>query len=106
MRRKELVPLKRAAEAIGVSRTSLWRARQCAIADFPEPVLVGRLIYWRRADIPKLDEAMLRYEGRGAFEKRRDHARKVRVLSAKRTNQPKRKHAPQGEPDPAQQDLF
>lgn len=62
-----LVPHKRALAQLGLSRTSVWRATQCGIEGFPAPVIVRRRIYWRAEDLNHLVGAMMRYEGRGAF---------------------------------------
>jgi len=63
-----LIPHKRALARLGLSRTTVWRAMNSQIADFPAPVLVRKRIYWHEEDLPRLEQAMLRYAGRTVFE--------------------------------------
>ncbi len=71
----DLIPQKRIAAELGVSRSSLWRASRSAIAGFPAPVVVRARVYWRRADLPALKTALEKFQGRKAFEKERRHAK-------------------------------
>jgi len=72
---KALVPQKRVAADLGVSRSSLWRASRSAIPGFPAPVIVRARVYWREADLPALKAALERFEGRTAFERARRFAK-------------------------------
>lgn len=73
MPKDDLIPLKQVLGALGVSRPTLWRARQ-AVENFPEPIIVRRRRYWQPSDLPNLRDALLRYKGRVAFEVARRHA--------------------------------
>lgn len=100
---KDLVPQKRIAAELGVSRSSLWRASRSAIAGFPPPVVLRARVYWLRTDLPALRAAMERFEGRSAFEAGRRHA-KARVAQAEATAlKPKRRKQANVVPQP---DLF
>jgi predicted DNA-binding transcriptional regulator AlpA len=78
---KDLIPQKRIAAELGVSRSSLWRAMKSGIAGFPAPVVVRRRLYWRASDMPALKDALDLFAGRTAFETARRHAR-ARVARA------------------------
>lgn len=80
MTRGDLLPLKAVAGEIGVSRTTLWRAMKSNIAGFPQPRVIRRLVFWAKSDLPRLEEAMLKYEGRRVFERQREHQRKLKAL--------------------------
>lgn len=76
----DLIPLKRIAGRLGVSRATLWRVSRSP--GFPAPVkLLGR-IYWRACDLPEMEASLDRYQGRSAFERERRHA-KVRQAATK-----------------------
>lgn len=66
-----LIPQKAVADDLCVSLVTLWRARQSKIPGFPEPVMLRNMIFWRREDIQQLEEALLKFEGRGKFEEGR-----------------------------------
>jgi len=105
VKRDDLVPLKRVADEVGVSRATLWRARQSNIPDFPAPVIIRHLVYWRRADLKRLEDALMQYQGRVRFERRREAQRKVDQI--KKTAAPSRKGArTRAKTKPAQPDLF
>jgi hypothetical protein len=70
---RDLVPQKRIAAELGVSRSSLWRASRSAIPGFPPPVVLRARVYWLRTDLPALRLAMERFQGRKAFEEARRH---------------------------------
>lgn len=70
MRRDDLVPLKAVTLALGVSRTTLWRALRSDIPGMPAPRIIGRRVYFRRSDLPRLELALDGYEGRRVFETR------------------------------------
>jgi predicted DNA-binding transcriptional regulator AlpA len=98
---KDLLPHKRVAAELGVSRSSLWRAMKSGIAGFPTPVVLRRRLYWREADLPALKEALDRFAGRNAFETARRHAR-ARVARAEalgKKNAARRSRAPPRQPD-------
>lgn len=104
MKRSELVPLKVVVEDLCVSATTLWRASKMKLPGWPAPVVIRRLIYWRKADLAALEEALLRFEGRGSFERQRDHAKKVKALTKARAV--KRRRRDGASPDPSQKQLF
>jgi len=81
---KDLVPQKRIAAELGVSRSSLWRASRSSIPGFPPPIVVRARVYWQRSDLPALKAALDRFQGRKAFEKERRHA-KARAALAEAT---------------------
>jgi predicted DNA-binding transcriptional regulator AlpA len=100
---KDLVPQKVVAVDLCVSLVTLWRARNSAIPDFPKPVNIKNMVFWRKADLGRLEDALLQFRGRSEFEKQRkaDKAaaarRRVRRALARRRPSPKQ---------PAQVDLF
>jgi hypothetical protein len=61
---------------------------------------VGRKIYWKKSEIEALEAALLRFEGRCAFDRRRKHERAVKA--ATRARPATRDQGPRG----IQQDLF
>lgn len=69
----DLIPLKRLAVRLGVSRATLWRVSRTAA--FPAPVRVLGRIYWRASDLPAMETALDRFQGRSAFERERRHAK-------------------------------
>jgi predicted DNA-binding transcriptional regulator AlpA len=87
---KGLVPQKRVAAELGVSRSSLWRASRSAIPGFPPPVVLRARVYWREADLPALKTALQRFQGRKAFEKERRHAKACAARAAVASRKPKR----------------
>jgi predicted DNA-binding transcriptional regulator AlpA len=74
---KDLVPQKRVAAELGVSRSSLWRAMRSDIAGFPAAIVVRSRLYWRQSDLPALQAALDKFRGRKAFEQKRRHAKAV-----------------------------
>lgn len=91
---KDLVPQKRVAAELGVSRSSLWRASRSAIPGFPPPVVLRGRVYWLRSDMPAVRVAMDRFQGRSAFEAARRHAKARAALDGATGPKPKRrKHA-------------
>lgn len=106
MKLKDHLPLKAVADELGVSRWTLWRAARSDIADFPAPLIIRRRVYWKRTQIEALEAALLQYQGRCAFDRRRRHGKVVRKLAqAKRVARPKQKTSPDA-PLPGQRDLF
>jgi hypothetical protein len=102
----DLVPQKVVAADFCISLVTLWRARKAGIPGFPEPVMFQNLICWRKSDLCKLEDALLRYSGRVAFERQRNAARRVEAL--KRAKARAQGKAPRGSirPPPGQSDLF
>ena len=82
------IPLKQIAGAIGISRSTLWRARK-AVTDFPAPLVVRGRLFWCEDDVPELQEALTRYQGRTAFEVEQRRA----ALRAEKTRLQERKPA-------------
>lgn len=106
MRKNDLVPYKIVLSEMGVSRNTMWRAVRSGIAGFPPPVVIRRLVFWKRGDLERLEEALMRYQGRCAFERRRNATKAVcKLTEAKaRLEKPARKR---GQKRPvAQMDLF
>lgn len=83
MKLKDHLPLKAVSEDLGVSRWTLWRAARSQIGGFPQPLKIGRQLYWKKADLAALETALMRFEGRCAFDRKRDHERKVKSLRAR-----------------------
>jgi len=102
VRRKDLIPQKAVADDLCVSITTLWRARNSKLANFPEPVMVQGGVFWKKADLPQLEEAILTFKGRGVFERNREAERKLKRL---RTAKPATSSA-KPPPRPPQRDLF
>lgn len=102
------MPQKVVAEDNCVSLVTLWRARRSGIPGFPEPVMYRHMVCWRRRDLAKLEDALLRYDGRCKFEARRVHEKRVAALSKARGRNKKMLKKPRGLPakDSKQQDLF
>lgn len=99
----DLIPLKRVAEEVGMSRTSLWRATRSDIPDFPPPVVIRRLVYWKRQDMERLDAALLRYRGRVDFERQREAKQRIERLKKTRPTSTPRQLSAKRPPHP---DLF
>lgn len=98
------MPQKAVADDLCVSLVTLWRARQSGIPGFPEPVIYRNMVFWKKADLDKLEDALLKFEGRSKFEERRDRSKRIAALTKARP-QPKRlKRARRS--DERQQDLF
>lgn len=101
MRRKDLIPQKAVADELCVSITTLWRARNSKLANLPKPLIVQGAVFWKKADLAQLEEAILTFKGRGVFERNREAERKLKRL--RRTKkQPRAAKAEQA----AQRDLF
>ena len=102
MKRNDLIPLKRVADELGVSRATLWRATRSGISGFPAPTTIRRLVYWKRAELGRLEDALMHYKGRVSFERQRSAERKVEQLKKTATPRPKRARrssAPTSQPD-------
>lgn len=89
MKRSDLVPFKQVTAQLGFSRATIWRARMSGIEGFPQPVMVSRYVFWKRTDLDKLEDALLRYQGRVKFERRRDAEAKIEA--ARRRLKPSRR---------------
>ncbi|MGD9964922.1 MAG: hypothetical protein AB7T59_00200 [Hyphomonadaceae bacterium] len=100
----DLVPQKVVADDLCVSLATLWRARRSNLPGFPAPTIVRNMVFWRKADLEKLEEALLQFEGRTKFERERERSKRIAVMTKARP-QPKRiKRARR--PDERQRDLF
>ncbi len=97
MRRNDLIPQKAVADELCVSITTLWRARSSKLEGFPPPVIVQGAVFWRKADIDQLEDALLKFKGRGVFERNREAERKLKRLRATKpaAASPKPPRAPQ-----------
>jgi hypothetical protein len=100
----DLVPQKVVADDLCVSLATLWRARRSNLPGFPAPVIVRNMVFWRKADLGKLEDALMQFQGRGKFEQEREHSKRIAVL-AKARSQPKRIKRTR-RPDERQRDLF
>jgi len=100
----DLVPQKVVADDLCVSLATLWRARRSNLPGFPAPVIIRNMVFWRKADLAKLEDALLQFEGRGKFEQERERSKRIAVMTKARP-QPKRIKRPR-RPDERQRDLF
>lgn len=102
MKLRDYLPLKAIVEDLGVSRWTLWRAARSDIPDFPKPIKVGRQLFWKKTELDALEAALLRFEGRCVFDRKRRHQKKLKALTKTRASAAPRKRAQAV----AQQDLF
>jgi|CXWL01.1.fsa_nt_gi predicted DNA-binding transcriptional regulator AlpA len=106
MKLKDHLPLKAVADDLGVSRWTLWRAARSDIADFPAPVVLRRRVYWKKSQLEALEAALLQFQGRCTFDRKRRHQKLAKkVALAKRNAGPKQKQS-RPETLPGQRDLF
>lgn len=86
----DLVPQKVVAADLCVSIVTLWRARKSGLPDFPEPVILKSMVFWRKNELQKLEDALMRFRGRLEFEKHRKAeeaaaaVRRVRATTGRR----------------------
>ncbi|MEP7210833.1 MAG: hypothetical protein ABI740_08350 [Alphaproteobacteria bacterium] len=99
-----LVPQKVVADDLCVSLVTLWRARQSGIPGFPEPIVLRNMVFWRKDDLGQLEDALMKFEGRGKFEKRRVGARKNATLMNSRPKMKRQKRLQRS--DEQQLDFF
>ena len=100
----DLVPQKVVADDLCVSLATLWRARRSNLPGFPAPVIVRNMVFWRKADLGKLEDALMQFAGRGKFEQERERSKRIAAMTKARS-QPKRiKRARRA--DERQRDLF
>lgn len=99
-----LLPLRKVLQEVGISRATLWRARHSKIKDFPEPIRHLGKVYWRKQDLPALEAALFRYEGRLVFEQVQSANRKTAKLKVKKSTR-RKAHRSEG-PNTGQPDLF
>ena len=100
----DLVPQKVVADDLCVSLATLWRARRSNLPGFPAPVIVRNMVFWRKADLGKLEDALMQFQGRGKFEQERQRTKRIAAM-AKARAQPKRIKRGR-RPDERQRDLF
>ena len=100
----DLVPQKVVADDLCVSLVTLWRARQSGIPGFPEPIVLRNMVFWRKDDVSQLEDALMKFEGRGKFEQRRVSARKNATLMSSRPKSKRQKRL--ARPGKQQLDLF
>jgi hypothetical protein len=100
----DLVPQKVVADDLCVSLVTLWRARRSGIPGFPEPIVLRNMVFWRKCDVSQLEDALMKFEGRGKFEQRRvGDRRNANLMSSRpKPRRYKRPRAPGGQ----QLDLF
>jgi hypothetical protein len=101
-----MMPLKRVVTLLGVSRASLWRASKSGIPGFPPPITLRGRVYWRENDLPVLKAALLRYQGRYAFEHERRLAKLRAARSEARSDKKKKRPASLAASGIRQPDLF
>ncbi len=104
MKTRDLIPLKVVVDEQCVSRATLWRARKSGIPGFPAPLVIRRQVFWRRADLGKLEAALMLYRGRVEFERTRQAEKKVARLKAQALLSRRGKR--QSRPPRRQPDLF
>jgi predicted DNA-binding transcriptional regulator AlpA len=104
MKRSDLVPFKVVVEEMGLSRASIWRAAQSDIPGFPKPVIIRRLVYWKKAVLTALEDALFRYKGRIAFGREREASRKIAAMKRAKAAAPRKR--PQASAPRPQRDLF
>jgi len=102
---KDLVPQKVVADDLCVSLVTLWRARQSGIPGFPEPIVLRNMVFWKKGDVQQLEDALMRFEGRGKFEADRIRCQRNAALT-KTLPVTKRHKRPRGASDQRQMDLF
>mgnify|MGYP000433303693 CR=1 FL=1 len=100
---KDLVPQKVVAEDLCVSLVTLWRARKSNLPNFPEPIVMKNMIFWRQKDLPRLEDALLRFRGRAEYEKQRRLEKAAAALSRVRGTAARKRARSR---KPAQRDLF
>lgn len=91
----DLIPLKRISVRLGVSRATLWRVSRCP--GFPAPVKILGRIYWRACDLPEMEAALDRFQGRSVFERERRRAKARQAATkamAAAAKKPKRARLP------------
>jgi hypothetical protein len=81
----DLVPQKVVADDLCVSLATLWRARRSNLPGFPAPVIVRNMVFWRRADLGKLEDALMQFQGRGKFEQERERSKRIAVMMKARS---------------------
>ncbi len=100
---KDLVPQKVVSEDLCVSLVTLWRARKSNLPNFPEPIVIKNMIFWRQKDLARLEDALLRFRGRAAYEKQRRVEKAAAALNRARATPPRKRARSK---KPAQRDLF
>ncbi len=102
---KDLVPQKAVADDLCVSLVTLWRARQSGIPGFPEPVVIRNMIFWRKDEVQQLEDALMKFEGRGRFEADRMRAKRAAIIE-RELSKVKRPKRAQRKNDESQLHLF
>lgn len=100
----DFVPQKVVADDLCVSLATLWRARRSNLPGFPAPVIVRNMVFWRKADLGKLEDALMQFEGRGKFEQERQRSKRVAAMAKARLQSKRIKRTRR--PDERQRDLF
>jgi hypothetical protein len=99
---RDLAPQKVVADDLCVSLVTLWRARRSDIPGFPPPVILRNQVFWKRSDLDRLENALLQYRGRVAFERVREAEAKMarlKVQAAQWGRRKRRRCAPRPQPD-------
>ena len=78
----DLIPLKRIAARLGISRATLWRVSRTP--GFPPPVRMLGRIYWREPDLADMEAALDCFQGRSAFERERRRAKACQAATKAR----------------------
>src|SRR5262245_36791350 len=96
LRKSDLVPMKVVVEMLCISTSTLWRVRKSRIRGIPKPIKLRGQLFWVRADLDKLEDAIFfGFKGRGVFERMRDRARS-KVGSSDTSEISKQRFAKQG----------
>ncbi len=90
-----------AIEASGVTRP----VTQSGIPGFPEPVIIRNMIFWRKDEVQQLEDALMKFEGRGRFEADRSRAKRA-VIIERELSKVKRPRRAQRKNDESQLHLF
>jgi hypothetical protein len=75
LRAGELLTYQQVLYDIGVSRWTLWRAARSNLPGFPPPILIRKRQYWRRSDVALIEDALMFFKGRVAFDRERQKRR-------------------------------
>ncbi len=89
----DLMHQKAVAHELCVSLVTLWRARRCNIPGFPQPVIFRKMVFWKKSDLDRLEDALMKFEGRCKFENRRQAQQKLDRLREQARPSPKRARA-------------
>lgn len=107
----DLLPLKRVLELTGVSRSTLWRVSESGMESFPQPLLRGRRLFWRREDLAAIKSCVEAFDGRSVFDRMKRNERRRResqhaALTELKHAKVRSRRSKGGQKKPPQGDLF